>query len=431
MRIMPHPSKARLLVALGCAGAVALIAGCPPARPQGGGAREAYNVAKQGALKVTLVCTDLGLEDGYFVRDAYGALSDLESAGQISLTLAGTVPTVLETEARAGDIGLPLAESEVTEQLGLGETNPGTMTQAQAEALLQETGSPDLLVLSSETLLPMLKELESAGTLSPRAVLVLNGGPALASGKGEAAGPATWYFDYDILPAAFAGGVAAAVSSNNAKFIALASSADPKAGDWLDGLYAGAKWQSNGTGMITAVLQAGEDGEISPEEFKQGMAAARAEGGPDFAVNHYLAALGRATPSVLYALSSAPTSGYVVGGYGDICQVRPGRFIGCALKKPGNAIRWLFGEGAGDSAVKELLAAAGSASPEQTASSEPAAIKVGLRQQAVGFTDVSLYSRYNPDGDDIADAVQRVWTQLEAEEIDLPAVVQQYNRKAH
>jgi hypothetical protein len=183
--------------------------------------------------------------------------------------------------------------------------------------------------------------------------------------------------------------------------------------------------------MVSAVVQAGEDGEISPEEYQQGMAAAREQGGPDFAVNHYLAALGRATPSVLYALSSEPTSGYVVGGFGDFCQVRPGRFIGCALKKPGNAIRWLFGEGSTDPSVQGLLAAVNGSTSAPDTAAEPQLIKVGVRQKAVGFSDLSLYSRYNPDGDDIADALERVWAQIEAEELDLSAVVEQYNRKAH
>jgi hypothetical protein len=78
--------------------------------------------------------------------------------------------------------------------------------------------------------------------------------------------------------------------------------------------------------------------------------------------------------------------------------------VGCALKKPGSALHYILDQA---QSTEELVTLAG----------EDGYIELGLEQDAVGFTDFELYSRYNPDGEDIMEAVDGVRRLIEVDEL--------------
>jgi hypothetical protein len=158
-----------------------------------------------------------------------------------------------------------------------------------------------------------------------------------------------------------------------------------------------------------------QSGLITPETFLKLHGALNERMGQYFKSNHYILALGRATPSIMHALSQQSSS-YVVGAYADYRAVRQSRVLGCALKRPGAALAYVFGrleDGDGLAAIAD----------------ETGTIHVGIAEDAVGFTDFELYRRFNPDGDDIAEAVQGYWAEIKAGELDVPALIREFRIK--
>ena len=380
---------------------VLTVSACP--RQQAGQQTSTAAVPVQTpALTVTLVRSDLGLGDGEFVRETDALLSELAEDGWPTYLPVGPRPAALTLEAGSGDVGLPRP----------GLTGPGEMDIAEGEALLAGVTDTDWLVLSSPRLLDAALARISAGEISAELILVLD-----EDGLGELAGdlPVPVYaLSYDIRPVAFLCGVVAAASSNNGMFTIMAAETDPRAQDFLDGAWAGAKYQTNGAVAADLILPIDpEFGLITPETYRRMHTALIEEMGPYFASNHYIIALGRATPSILHAMSQEPISGYVVGAYADYRAVRPARVLGCALKHPGAALRYVLEERRAGRQLAELA-------------DERGLIRVGVDQRAVGFTDFDLYTRHNPDGDDLAEAVSSVWAEISVGELDVAELIEQY-----
>jgi len=354
---------------------------------------------------VTLVRTDLGLEDGQFVRQADAVLSELDGT-VVSYTTVGELPVPMTNEAGLTDVGLPDAAS----------SDPGEMTIAQAEALLDEVGETGWLVLSTPLLLDAALARISDGTISAELILLLDDYGLLEAPLDP---PVPVYtISYDIQPVAFLLGIAAAESSNNGMFVVMASEADPHAQAFLDAVWTGAKYHTNGASVADIILPvSAEDGLITMDVFLQLHRQLRERMGQSFTANHFVLALGRTTPTLLYACTSEPFSGYVAGGYADFRQVRPARILGCAEKLPDAALRYIFSE-LGDGTLAGLADGDGM-------------IAVGVEQEAVGFTGFEMYSRYNPDGDDIAEAVENVWAEIRTGELDVPRLIERFKSKEH
>jgi len=352
-----------------------------------------------------LIASDLGLGDGSYVRETNDELMELAKEGRIDYQLIGDLPEALKVEAGVRDVGLP----------HVGSMRPGEMTLAEAEKLLDGAGDTDWLVLSNWRLVePVLKRIKES-KLSAELVLVLDDeGRVLLP---ESPSVPVYVISYDIRPAAFICGIAAAESSNNGMFTIMANAADPHAQEFLDAAWTGAKFHTNGAVVADTIMPVEEQtGLVAPEDFRNLHRALNEEMGPYFKCNHYILALGRATPSIMHALTQEPFNGYVIGAYADYRAVRQGRVLGCVLKHPGAALAHIFSQlDAGDSL-------AGMAD-------ETGTLIVGIAEDAVGFTDFDLYSRFNPDGDDIAEAVQGYWEEVQVGELDVPALIEEFKEK--
>lgn len=384
------------------------LAGCPA----GSGGQAAGRPASQAgvqqpppAVRIALIASDMGLGDGAFVREADAELSDLAQDGVIGYQLVGELPEELTIGAGGHDVGMPHASS------GL----PGEMTLGEAEAILDTAGQSNWLVLANWQLVDPALERISSGEIQADLILVLDDEGQTSLAK-NAAVP-VYAISYDIRPAAFICGVAAAASSNNGMFTIMANTADPHAQDFLDAAWTGAKFHTNGAIVADTILPVDEQtGLITPETFRRLHQKLNEQMGPYFKSNHFVLALGRATPSIMDALTLEPFNGYVTGAYADYRAVRQGRVLGCALKRPGAALAYIFGR---VEKGEDLAAIA----------DETGAIKVGLPEDAVGFTDFDLYSRFNPDGDDIAQTVQGYWSEIQVGELDVPALIKEFRKK--
>jgi hypothetical protein len=401
-------SKAAGFIVILTSAALAL-SGCPA----NDGAPGATGAASQNAssaqpasqIKVRLVASDLGLGDGSFVRQADSELAELAKQGRVDYQLIGDLPEPLKVEAGARDVGLPHT----------GSMRPGEMTLAEAEELLAGVDETEWLVLSTWRLLePALKWINE-GKLTADLILVLDDeGRVLPA---EAPPVPVYVFSYDIRPAAFICGVAAAESSNTGMFTIMANAADPHAQDFLDAAWTGAKFHTNGAVVADAIMPVEEQtGLVTPEAFRNLHRKLNEEMGPYFLSNHYIMALGRATPSIMHAMTQEPFNGYVVGAYADYRTVRQGRVVGCALKQPGAALAYLFSRlDAGDQLV-DIADSTGT-------------INVGIDEDAVGFTAFDLYSRFNPDGEDIAQVVEGYWNEVRVGELDVLGLIEEFRNK--
>ena len=362
-----------------------------------GGAATQTPAAKP-VLSACLVRTDLGLGDGFFVREADAALTELAKAGRITYLSSGELPRERVLEGGAGDIAMPDQYSK----------EPGSMTLEQARKLVAAAPASDLLILSTPLLLDSALKGITGGKPRAKAVLILDN-------EGLTKLPATpsvpvYYVRYDIRPAAFLCGIAAAASSNTGMFIVMGTSADPQVEDFLTAVEAGLKSFTNGAQVYSVVVRADAEGLISADAFNRSRAAVLKAAGSYFACDHYVFSLGRATPTAMYAMTQKPVNGYVAGAYADYRIVRRARVLGCALKHPGAALRYIFGQQAlvqGAAGLK-LIAPGG-------------VVNVGLDQDAVGFTTFELYSRYNTDGDDLKKAVEENLAEIRSgEQQDYP-----------
>ena len=273
----------------------------------------------------------------------------------------------------------------------------------------------DWLVLANWQLLePALAKI-AAGELSTSLILMLDdeGRQPLP----ETASVPVYVISYDIRPIAFLCGVVAAEHSNTGMFTIMASAADPHAQEFLDAAWTGAKYHTNGAIVADTILPVDEaSGLVTPETFRDLHNALNQQMGQYFASNHYILALGRATPSIMHALTKQPFSGYVVGAYADYRGVREAKVLGCALKHPDAALEYVFSQLTSDTELAQLANAEG-------------VIAVGLPEQAVGFTDFELYSRRNPDGADLAAAVQDCWAEILADELDVAGLISEFRSK--
>jgi hypothetical protein len=380
-----------------------LLTGCPPAKPAGSSSAAPAGTAAAGkpsapalkahGLTVCLVRTDLGLGDGSYVRELDELLVGLAKDGQLTYLTAGKLPEPMIVEASSYDVGLPLKDSE----------QPGTMTTEAAVALLDEVKPCGWLVLTSPALVDPALERIQAGKFTAQAIILLDE-------EGWAARPENPPVPvisarYQIKEVAFLLGVAAAQSANNQQYVAMAISNDPQAEEFLHAVSEGAKYQTNGAVTLTATLDADpQTGLVTPETFRTAFERIKERAGAAFAANHFILALGRTTPTIMYAMTQKPINGYVLGGYADYRQIRPARVVGCAVKHPAVMLRYMLEHAA--------------TAPELAQLAPQGYVELGLRDGAITFTDFDLYSRYNPDGDDIKEAVENVQGLIKADELD-------------
>jgi len=368
-----------------------LLAGCPA------GQAPSHSLSAGGsgvvpALSVSLLRTDLGLADGGLVREADSALSELSRQGQISYIGVGELPPELITEGGTGDVGLPGAP------VPQGTKPTGIMDSAGAQKLAAGLHDCDVVVVSSSIAArPVLARIK-AGTLKAGLLVVLDDdGPALDSGTTPVV-----QLHYDIRAAAFLVGVAAGTSSRSQAFVAFTSTQDPHSADFLQCLRAGLRFRMAGANLLSASLTPDADNVVAPDEFKT--KRDRIFATPGLKTDHFIVDAGRATASIMFALSTKPTNGYLLGGYGDFRQVRPARVVCCIVKHPGSSLRKLL---TGAKSVKDVQAA-GMSLP-----------KLDLANGGVDVTDFSAYAHYNPDSDDIADAVKDARGQILDGELDV------------
>jgi hypothetical protein len=386
-------------ILLGCLIAL-LLSACPSAKPTGSNqaakpadSTEVTPAIKGQGLTICLVRSDLGLGDGEFIRETDAMLAELAKAGALTYTPVGELPSAMIIEANTYDVGLPMAQG--------GE--PGTMTREAAAELLDQVQPCDWLVLSAPALVAPALERITAGKLTAKAIILLDE-------EGWAARPESppvpvISVRYKIKDVAFLLGVAAAQSSNNGQFVAMANENDPQAEEFLNAVAMGAKYQTSGAVTLTATLPVDPvTGLVTPETFQTAFVQIKERAGTAFAANHFVLALGRATPTIMYALTQSPVNGYVLGGYADYRQIRPARVVGCALKHPSVALRNLLEHAATGADLAQLA-------PQGY-------VEFGIKDEAVGFTSFDQYSRYNADGDDIRDAVVNVEALIKAGELD-------------
>jgi hypothetical protein len=367
-----------------------LLSGCPggkPAKPVASGDQSGV-VAN---FSVSLLCTDLGLGDGALIRAANESLEHLMLDGKISLITVGTVPAALANEGGTGEVGMPVETPET------GESTAGTMTIVQAANLAEQLHDSDIIVVSGPlAAVPVLHRID-AGELQCELVLMLDReGPELPKTKATVLA-----LDYDIAPAAFLVGVAAGTSSRTQAFLSFTSTQDPHADEFVKALENGIRFRMAGGGVLDSRLTPDFEGLVNPEDFSRSFTTAK-EG---LQCDHFIVALGRATPSIMHALSSKPANGFVLGGYGDFRQVRPARVVSCIVKDPGPGLTRLLGQA-------QTVA-------EVTAGAQDGVLKLGLSEGAVDVTDLAAYSNFNEDADDIREALKDARDQIEAGELEV------------
>ncbi len=409
---MRHMIRMWLIVA-----GLALCAGCP-----NGGNKAPVAQPKAGApsapaarpwLSVCLVRSDLGLADGAYVREADEFFSQQAKQGMLSYQTVGEPPVPLTQEGSTGEIGLPEA----------GADQPGTMTLAAAQELLSGVEPCDLLVLSTPYLLSPVLERIRAGQLKAGAVLVLDN-----FGWRELNAPPVpvYRFTYEIQEVAFLCGVAVAASANSGMFVMLASSDDPQAQEFLTAARAGAFFWTRGSQVHSSILPAAPDGTIARDTYVAQLQQLLGDPRSAFSqtCNHFVVDLGRTSPTVMYSLTQEPTKGYVAGGYADFRQVRPSRVVGSAIKHPEVLLQQLFSMPT--PGVTSTTPALAQGLPGLKLALPTGVLTLGLSDGAVGISGYDLYARYNPDADDIKEAVEGTLGSLLEGETNLEEELERY-----
>jgi hypothetical protein len=215
---------------------------------------------------------------------------------------------------------------------------------------------------------------------------------------------------YEVEPAAFLLGVAAATSSNMQLFSVLTSTDDPARFAALDALRAGLRFHTNGARLLAAEVTPDEFGVATQETYMAALAELDRQRGTALKPNHYIVLGGRAAPSMMYGLSTGEGSNYILGGWADFTQVRPARIVACAVKHPGVVLRRLLT--GGPQRLLEVL-------PEDE-------LTGSFAEHAIDVTPLDRYMKYNPDGQDIADAVAAARAEIDAGEMDIAALIEQY-----
>jgi hypothetical protein len=355
------------------------------------------------SLSVALVATDLGLADGEYVRRAHEAFAELDLKERIEYTLVGELPKPRRIEGGLDEIAMPVP----------GGIEPGEMTLNEAASLLSDIPETDWLVVASPYFANRVLADVVDGNLTPGAVLVLD---EMGRTHLPAEPPVPVYvLSYELEEVGFVSGVAAATSSINGFFVAMGQEDDPRVDEFLDAVWAGAKYHTNSAQVVTATLPADQEtGLVDPADFHEMHRRIAERMGEYFRPNHFILALGRVTPTVAYAMTQRPWNGYVVCGYADYREVRPPRILGCAVKRPDRALEYIF-ETMGNGGLSSLAADDGT-------------ITVGIAQEAVEFTDFELYGRSNPDADDIESVVEDIWAEIATGELELEQFIAEVNR---
>jgi hypothetical protein len=369
-----------------------LLAGCPGGKPQGTAPKSSSNEQK---LKVTLLRTDLGLGDGELVRDADAALAKLAQQGDIDYTPLGDLPPAMVNEGGSGDIGLPDSERPP------GSKAVGLMKRAEADDLARKIAAADAVVCSSPVTANMvLKQIASAKLKVPALIVLDDVGPKLDAPPD---GTTISSCSYEVKEAAYLLGVAAGVSSKSQAFAMFTSTTDPNADTLVKAFTNGVHNRMTGGNVYAEQVMPDADEIVAPADFTGAFSAIMAD--PNRKIDHFIVFCGRATPSIMYGLSSKPTNGFLLGGYGDFTQVRPARVVGCIVKHPGVALESTFN---GVTSAADLAARL-----------TPDHLKLTFQNGGVDVSDFSAYAHYNQDAEDIADAVEQVRSEIEGGEIDV------------
>ncbi|MCB1220420.1 MAG: hypothetical protein H7A35_15960 [Planctomycetales bacterium] len=388
-----------------------LLCGCPPPASKSGNTGNTTSQTQQGSNQATpargqqqvvaMVASDLGIGDGVRVRELDGLLANLGETQDIGYTLYGTLPQQIEFGEIDGEVGMPDPESKL----------PGKMTDLQAAALLDQVQSCDWLVLSSGYLLKSALERIDNGSLKAKAVIVVD--EIGSDGVINITSVPVFRLRFDICPAAFMAGAAAARSSNVAHFMLLGSADDPQVAEFMDAAVAGLEYVSPSAWVKQAVLPVDSRGMVAPETFRDEHIRLLNEAGANYNGNHYILDLTRSTPYVtaLIADPQGPLNGYVSGGYEDLRHVAEKRILTFGVKKGDVALAWLLKNCA---TVADLQAAA---DPNGYIMFGLKGSRPGLDESAVGYTSLEFYERYNPDGPDIAAELETIWRELEAGEL--------------
>ena len=373
-----------------------LLAGCNDGKPQQQAATHAAaGSPAQPSISLTLIRSDLGLADGSYVREVDAWLSEAAKQQLVVYTPAGELPRELQYRPETEDIGMPQVQPQA----------PGEMTLTAAIQLLDNTTACDWLLLTApQLLLPALERIDG-GQLKAGGVILLDD-ETLGQLPEQPPVPVV-VVHYRIKDVAFLCGVAAAASSPNAQFFAFAAENDLQGQEFMDAAAAGAKYQANGSFTYSALVPVGSEGIVTRSSFAAALAEARAAAGSNFSPNHYIVALGRATPSIINGLCLPPYNSYIACGYADFRVLWPERTICCAVKRPAQALQ-------------HILESAGYAPSALAALAPTGRIELGLDVGAVGYTDTELYSRYNKDGPSIAVEVEAAAALIRVGELDYP-----------
>ncbi len=367
-----------------------ILTGCPSGKTGKPAADSGSGVIP--SLSVTLLCTDLGLGDGELVREAHETLDELSRASKISYIQVGDLPLELASEGGTGDVGLPGTE------VVAGDVPAGAMSLDEAAGLAAQVKDCDILIASGPlAAAPLLKRIDDGKLKVGAAILLDTEGPPLPQTKAKVLS-----IDYDIAAAAYLLGVAAGTSSRTQAFLSFTNSQDPKADVFVRMLDNGIRYRMAGGGVLDTRLTPGDDGVIVPQDFSGKLAEVLSQG---LKCNHYIVALGRATPSIMHALSSKPTNGYLLGGYGNFTQVRPARVVSCITKHPGVGLMRLL-DGA------KSVAEVGQRAPKGM-------LTLGMSDGAVDVTTMDSYANFNPDAEDIEQALADARAQIESGELDI------------
>lgn len=384
--------------------ALLLLCGCPPPARKGSTDTPADQPApSQPAgqrIRVALLASDLGLGDGWRVRKLDTMLTGRAAAGSIDYSLIGSRPT----EISFGDIGPRVGFPDVDSSV------PGSMTDLQADALLADAPESDWLILTSGYMLQHALDLVAAGTLQTNAIILVD--EAGAQGVASTGELPVYRLRFDIRPAAFIMGAAAARSNNRSHFVLLGAEDDPQLDDFMQYAANGMKFVSRGVWIMEDRLPVDSRGMITEPVFAQRHKDLMKAAGENFVNNHYVIDLTRSSAYILRLIGEdgGPIDGYAVSGFEDLRAIAGSRILSCGLKRPDVALGWLLDNCTEPGSLEELAL--------------DGYLDFGLRgsrpgqdESAVGFTEFDIYSRFNPDGEEIAEEVIKWWNEIEAGEL--------------
>ena len=382
-----------------------LLCGCPPPAKKSNGSTapvQQKQIAQPNAVRihVALLASDLGLGDGWYVRQLDSMLGGRAAAGAIDYSLIGTLPLEISYGEIGPTVGFPDPESSV----------PGSMTDLQADALLTQAPPSDWLILTSGYMLQHALDRVAAGTLDTKAIILVDeaGGQNVVN---QTTVP-VYRLRFDIRPAAFLMGAAAARSNNRSHFVMLGAQDDPQLDEFMQYAANGLKFVARGVWVMEDRLPVDSRGMIPEGIFAQRHKDLMQEAGENFVNNHYIIDLTRSSSYVLRLIGEdgGPIDGYAASVYQDLRVIKDSRVLTCGLKKPDVAIAWLLDN---CTSANDLAALATNGYLDfGLAGSRP-----GLEESAVGITDLDLYSRFNPDGEEIREDVLKWWREIEAGEL--------------